>query len=327
MIVVNYSLTDMADFLCKVCTFVYIRFFHFPIEWIKKVFDLIDFFANIFNGLFQVLFRGTPFYWPLKYKQRVSPDRRLIVLANGPSLNEDLERLSKEDLSNTDYVMMNFSVNSPLFLKLKPKYFCLADHAFFTGDYEREKVLDTYRKLNKSVDWDLTMFVTYNVKVVKCFSGITNSHIRFRRVFAANCFSFKNLSHWFYKKGLGNPGTGTVANLAAFVGIQYGYKQIEFCGNDMSFFDGICIGDDNYPYVELKHFDDDKIELIPVMVSHTQHETLLSYIEMITRMIISHNAIADYGKYMGVTFINRTRNSMLDCYPRLIKVHPEEFED
>lgn len=317
----------MNDFLCRVCTFVYIRFFHFPIEWIKKVFDLIDFFVNIFNGLLQVLFRGKPFYWPLKYKQRVTPERRLIVIANGPSLNEDLERLEKEDLLNADYAMLNFSATTPLFLKIKPKYYCLADHDFFKPGYNEENVRKAYRALEELVDWDLTLVVSYNVKSVEAYSCLTNPHIKFQRVFAASCDSFKSLTFKFYKKGLGNPGMGTVTNLAAFAGIQYGYKQIEFCGNDMSFFDGICVSDDNYPCVVMKHYYEDKVTLKPMMISDTKHQTLRSYVEMVYRMIISHNAIADYGKYMGVTFINRTRRSMLDCYPRLIKVHPEEFED
>ncbi len=317
----------MKDFLCRVCTFIYIRCFHYPIEWIKKIFDLVDFIANILNGVFQVLFSGTPFYWSLKYKHIVSSDRRLIVLANGPSLNEDLERLSNEDCSNADFAMMNFSINSPLFLKYKPKFYCLADNAFFKGDYCLSEVEEVYNKLDKNVDWDLTLVVSYNVKVVKEFSKITNSHIKFQRVFAVSCPDFKKLKHWFYKKGLGIPGLGTVTNMAAFAGIQYGYKQIEFCGNDMSFFDGICVSDENYPCVGIKHFYDNKVEHKPVMISDTKHHTLLSYVEMVTRMIASHNAIAEYGKYLGVQFINRTRKSMLDCYPRLINIHPEEFED
>lgn len=317
----------LSELLRRICTFIYIRVFHNPIQWIKNVFDFIDFLLSIINGLLQIFFSGTPFYWPLKFKQTVSPKRRLIVIANGPSLNEDLDRLSKEDLSNTDFAMMNFSVNSPLFFKLKPIYFCIADHAFFKPGYNEENVRKAYQALEKLVDWDLILVVSYNVKVVKKYSGLTNPHIKFQRVFAVSCDSFKSVPYRLYKKGLGNPGIGTVTNMAAFAGIQYGYKQIEFCGNDMSFFDGICVSDDNYPCVEMKHYYDDKVTLKPMMISDTQHQTLRSYVEMVYRMIVSHNAIADYGKYMGVQFINRTRKSMLDCYPRLIKIHPEEFED
>lgn len=317
----------MSDFLRRVCTFIYIRFIHYPIQWIKKIFDFIDFLFDILNGLLQILFSGSPFYWPLKYKLIVSPNQRLIVIANGPSLKEDLNRLEKEDLSNTDFAMMNFSAITPLFLKLKPKYYCLADHAFFKPGYNEEKVRKSYQALEELVDWDLTLVVSYNAKVVKKYSELTNPHIKFQRVFAVSCDSFKNVLYRLYKKGLGNPSIGTVTNMAAFAGIQYGYKQIEFCGNDMSFFDGICVSDDNYPCVEMKHYYDDKVTLKPMMISDTQHQTLRSYVEMVYRMIVSHNAIADYGKYMGVTFINRTRKSMLDCYPRLIKVHPEEFND
>lgn len=317
----------MDTFLCKICTYIYIRIINRPIIWLKKVLDLVDFLASNLNGTLQIVFSGSPFYWTLKYSRTFPEDRRLIILANGPSLNEDLERLSKENLSNADFSMMNFSVNSPLFFKYKPKYFCLADHAFFKGDYCLNEVREVYDKLDEYVDWDLTLIVSYNVKLVKDFSKITNPHIKFQRVFPISCPDFKIIKYWFYKRGFGIPGLGTVTNLAAFAGIQYGYKRIEFCGNDMSLFDGLCVNDENYPCVVLNHFYEDKVKLEPVMISETRHETLLSYVEMVTRMIVAHNAIAEYGKHMGVQFVNRTRKSMLDCYPRLIKIHPEEFEE
>ena len=317
----------ISDFFIAVSEFIYIRFFRNPIQWTIQVFDLVDFVANILNNIFQILFGGRPFYWGLMYNPLVSPNRRLVVLANGPSLNEDLERLTKEDMSNIDFAMMNFSANSPLFQKYKPKYYCLADPAFFTGGCDKESVRNIYKTLNDLVDWDLTLIVSYNVKHVKKYSNITNPHIEFQRVFSMRHNGHMNLMHWFYKMGLAIPGLGTVTNMAAYAGIQYGYKQIEFCGNDMSLLDGLCVNDDNYTCVELKHFYDDNVELKPMMISDTQYHTLYSYVLMISAMVLSHNNIAEYGKYMGVGFINRTRKSMLDCYPRLIKIHPEEFEN
>lgn len=313
----------MRTFLCRVCTFTYIRLIHFPLYLVKQLADISDLVCNVINALSQILLMGKPYYWGLRYRKIVSPDRRLVILANGPSLNEDIELLKKEDLSKTDFVMMNYSANSDLFEKLRPKFYCLADHAFFRPLKELDKISRLYFDIEKKLNWDMTMVLSYNVKVVKGFSKLTNPLIKFQRVFALDSVGPKKFQWWMCKHGFAIPGLGTVTNLAAFTGIQYGYKQIEFCGNDMSFFDGICVDDDNHPCTYTRHFYDKEPEKRPVMINDTTYQTLETYVDMVHKMIISHNKISEYGKHMGVKFINRTRNSMLDCYPRLIKLYPE----
>ena len=315
----------MRDFLCRACTFTYIRLIHSPLGAIKKFIDIIDLECNILNAHLQILFSGKPFYWGLKYNPTVSEDRRLVIIANGPSLNEDLERLRKEDLSKTDFAMMNLSANSDLFEELRPRFYCLADHAFFRHVKGIDQIRRMYANLDKSLSWEMTLLLAYNVKTVKNFSGLKNPKIKYQRVFALESNGPKGLLRWIYKRGHAIPGLGTVTNMAAYVGIQYGYKQIEFCGNDMSFFDGICVDDDNHPCTYTRHFYDKNPERKPVMIDDKTHQTLETYVDMVQRMIISHNRIAEYGKSIGVRFVNRTRNSMLDCYPRLIKISPEEF--
>ena len=315
----------MRDFLCRLSTFSYIRLIHMPLEALKKFIDILDLECNVFNAILQIIFLGRPFYWGLKYKPVVQPDRRLVILANGPSLNEDLERLRKEDLTKTDFAMMNFSANSELFEEFRPKFYCLADHAFFRHVKGLNQIRGMYECLDKKLSWDMKMILAYNVKIVKQFSGLNNPKIKYQRVFALESVGPKKFQRWICKRGHAIPGLGTVTNMAAFAGIQYGYKQIEFCGNDMSFFDGICVDDENHPCTYTRHFYDKEPERKPVMIDDNTHQTLETYVDMVQRMIISHNRIAEYGKSLGVRFVNRTRNSMLDCYPRLIKICPEEF--
>lgn len=317
----------MKNFLCRLCTFTYIRLIHFPLDAIKKFIDIIDLESNVLNAILQILFAGKPFYWGLKYRSIVPPDRRLVILANGPSLNEDLERLRKEDLSKTDFAMMNFSANSSLFKEFRPKFYCLADHAFFRPITALDQVRHLYACLDRELNWNMSLILSYNVKTVKDFAGLNNPNIKFQRVFALESVGPKRFQWWMCKRGHAIPGLGTVTNMAAFVGIQYGYKQIEFCGNDMSFFDGIYVDNDNHPCICIRHFYDKETEKAPVMIDERTHHTLETYVKMVQRMIISHNKIAEYGKAMGVKFVNRTRHSMLDCYPRLIKLHPEKFSD
>lgn len=318
-------LNKISDFLCKVCTYIFVRIVCPTTDGLKTCLDVINLEFNILNGHLQIFFRGRPFYWGLKYKQRVADNKRLIILANGPSLNEDLGRLRKEDLSNADFLMMNFSSDSELFQEFKPKYYCLADHMFFKKDYRYERVQKMFSALNSTLDWDMTLFIAYNIKVVQKFSGLNNPQIKYQRIFSLESKGPKVFQRWVCKCGYAIPGLGTVANMAAYIGIQYGYKQIEFCGNDMSFFDGICVNDDNIVCISMKHFYEKDAILKPIMLDNIKKQSLESYVDMVLNMIKGHNRIAEYGGGLGVRFVNRTRKSMLDCYPRLIKESPEEF--
>ena len=314
----------MRDFLCSICTFCSAKLI-FYLYWIRDSFDVSVTFVKVTEEFLQIILRGRPFYWPLRYKGDENT-RRLIILANGPSLQEDLERLKKENTSDVDFAMMNFSIESPLFLQYKPKYYCLADNAFFSGDYCLERTQNVYKVLNKIVDWDLTLVVSYNVKAIRDYLSINNPHIKFQRVFSQRIIDNSIWRNLFYRRGYATPGLGTVTNLAAYAGIQEGYKRIEFCGNDMSLMEGLHINDENQTCTYERHFYDKEVKSKPVMISETQGHTVDSFITMNLAMIKSHKRIAEYGKLMGVSFINRTRSSMLDCYPRLIKIHPEEFE-
>lgn len=316
----------ISDFLRKACTFTYVRFINTPLLWLKEFINIIDFLCNVSNGQLQILFCGRPFYYVQHFKRQVHESRRLIILANGPSLKEDLKRLESENLNNVDYAMLNFSANSDEFLRYKPKYYVLADHVFFKKSGESDIIKDFYRNINEKVDWDMTIILSYNVAVVKQFANLSNPHIKYQRVFSIEGAGPRWFKNWCYKRGYAIPGLGTVTNLAAYSAIQYGYKYIEFCGNDMSLIDGLCVNDDNIPCMKISHYYDNKEELRPLKLSNGQFATLEFSIENVLRMVKAHNAIAEYGKYMGVHFVNRTRKSMLDCYPRLIKIHPEEFD-
>lgn len=315
----------MRTLIGKILTSINFRLITQPSDAIIRGMELWKCVCNVLIESLQIIVTGRPYYWKLEYKQRVSKEKRLIVLANGPSLNEDLERLSKEDTSNADFAMMNFSVNSPLFTKYKPKFYCLADNAFFFGNYLSDNVKSVYIKINEDVNWDMTLCVAQNIKSSQYYEILSNQKIHIQRIFPFVSHGPEKILNWLYKKGYAIPGMGTVTNMATYVGIQYGYKHIELCGNDMSFFDGICVNDDNVPCCKVKHFYDDKVELKCQMISKTKAHTLKSYVTMVLAMIISHDKIARYAKNMNIEVLNRTRKSMLDSYTRLIQVKPELF--
>ena len=255
----------------------------------------------------------------LVYNPIVSVEQTLLVLANGPSLMYDLEILfknNKYDLS--DSIMMNYSATQEMFYKIQPRYYALADPMFFKPDYRIEKVCNLFRCLDEKVDWDMTLVIPVSVKSFIEFSGIRNKHIKFQRVCTNVSSGATNLRFRDYMKGRAMPYLGTVANLAVFVGIQLGYKRIELCGVDMSFFEGLCVNEKNETCTIEKHYYDSNVTMKPYIDPRTNRAMSLdNYIDMVLQMVRSHKELAEYGASMGVSFLNRTANSMLDCYDRM----------
>lgn len=272
---------------------------------------------------------GKPYYNGLSYKQIVPKDRRLVILANGPSLPEDIALLKKQgSLENTDFLMMNFSVSQNYYSEFKPKFYALADPMFFGEDYRIEKVKHMFCELNEKTTWDITLLLAYDVNEFIKFSGITNPRIHFQRIRHIVYPGNDEKKYIFYENGSSMPILGTVANMGLYAGIQYGYKQIELCGVDMSFFDGICINDNNEVCTIEKHYyDKEKYTLKPYRgVSNDKSMPLDQYINMVNYMVVSYRQLADYAKCKNVFVLNRTRKSMIDCYPRLIQTNPELFD-
>ncbi len=257
----------------------------------------------------------------IPYNPSMIKSERLIVLANGPSMVKDYEVLKQEgNIEKCEFLMMNFSANSDLFLQLKPSVYCLADPMFFKADTRIEKVRGLFDALNTKVDWDMTLVLTVCVEDFKAFSQINNPHIKMERVLNVSYEGPEHFRFYMYRHGWCVPERGTVANLAVLYGIQKGYKRIELCGIDMTFFEGICVNEKNELCTLEKHFydKDDVIFKKPFVYGVTGEVMSLSmYIDMVGKMVKSHNMLKSYGDSLGVSFLNRTECSMLDSYPRL----------
>jgi len=273
---------------------------------------LVDIFFYIVSKLLRLGKKRYP------YKDRVAGNRKLTILANGPSLRKVLENYKENDLfDNSDYVVMNYFAHENVFRELKPKYYCLADPMFLIKDSRYEKVMALFKVLNEEVDWDMDLYIVFNKKKFLRFSGLNNPHIHICSINVSKFMGFGSFAHLLYRHNFAAPIMGTVANLCVYIGLNNGYKTINLFGVDMSFFEGICVDENNQLCSIIRHFYDDKTELRPYIDQQTNQAMKLSkYIDMVNLMIKSHEVLASYALSLGANVVNRTENSMLDCYPR-----------
>lgn len=244
----------------------------------------------------------------------------VAVLANGPSLKEDLLRLNKhQNCEEPDYIVLNYFAFDDSFFLLKPSHYCLADPMFFQVNHREADVKRLFEILKEKVDWTIKLYIPshYYKKFVE-YSKIKNENILIIKINTTSYDGFESFRHFFYKKGLAMPEIGTVANLAIFVGLNSGYQQLNLCGVDHTFFDSLCINDRNQLCNKELHFYTNGLSTLKPIKRNDNDDIykISDYLGMVMKMFRSHDLLAKYSEYLKVEIINCTQSSMIDSYKR-----------
>ena len=211
---------------------------------------------SIFIYVLHSLFEGRTHF----RKLQVLPDRKLHILANGPSLGKFLDNIDSDPLvdEHCDYVAVNDFITDERCLKIKPRYYVLSDPMFlYKTTLYTERGMRVMNALSDNVDLDMTLFVRFNTKDSDFLPIlIKNKHIQIEHYHSYQFplyFNTPGVRRWLYKHGMGNGEYSTVALNALYAGITMGYKQIYLQGVDHTFFDGLIVNDDNIPCNIYKH--------------------------------------------------------------------------
>ncbi len=240
--------------------------------------------------------------------------KRVYVLANGPSLKDELNGLlSSSVFGDSVKCVANFFANSDIFCQLQPSFYILADPKFFGGQkYKKENELIIH--LNNIVTWPMTLFIVnwgadYTKKI------ITNPNITIRTTTVLQYEGFENNRFENYKKGKAVPSFVNVLMMAEYVLLNMGCKDIRLYGVDHTFFDGMIVNDDNHVCLLERHYYGENI--VEKVDSHGHFYTTAEWIMDKYLTFKEHELIRSYADYLGAQIVNCTRNSLIDAYVRL----------
>lgn len=259
-------------------------------------------------------------------KLRVSPERRLHVLANGPSLNIFLGNIqnNKTVTKECDFIAINDFINDNRCLEIKPKYYVLSDPMFFFETRMKERGLKVINGLAEKVDWNMILFVRHNVKNADYLSILVkNKNIKIEYYHSYHYPLFNdlvNIRRFIFRRGWGNGEYSTVALNAIYIGITLGYKEIFLQGVDHTFFSGLTVNEENIPCYIYKHSFDTN-ELVKPMEWHYDedhsYKTMPYFLKEMYSIFQGHWVMADYAQSVGTKVWNCTNGSLIDAYPRL----------
>lgn len=242
-------------------------------------------------------------------KADADTSRPLIILANGPSLNQTIAE-SLPSLQAHPTLAVNFAANTPEFRTLRPRYYVLIDPHFFsaTDDPNVTRLWDNLAR----VDWPMTLIVPARRR--RLIPKSVNIDTLTVNDIAVE--GFLPLENAAFARGWGMPRPRNVLIPSIMAAIAMGFKEIYLTGADHSWMKTISVNDNNQVVSIQPHFykDNDK-ELARVRTDYL-HRPLHTILDSFRIAFASYHTIARFAATRGIRIVNSTPGSYIDAFPR-----------
>ena len=105
---------------------------------------------------------------------------KLVVIGNGPSLNDTLKE-QKNIIKENDCIVVNQFCKTDYYTELTPKYYLLADSAYFgtINNYTnrlKNIVLDFIESIVNKTTWDINLIVPSYAKGSEFINAVKKNH-------------------------------------------------------------------------------------------------------------------------------------------------------
>ncbi len=249
---------------------------------------------------------------------------KLVILGNGPSLKDSIEKYRDEVIQN-DCIAVNSFCTTEYYDVIKPNSYLFADPAFFCNpenesDRLKQQIVSTIDALVNKTKWSLNLIIP---------SSAINSYFVSRLSVNTNirCFYYneKNLKNSFdnnskfqlWDKNFIAPPAQNVLNCAVYMGIFKRYKEIYLLGADTSFIELLHVDQsDNRVYTIDSHFYGTKKVYLYWDVAETRPEKLHENLDTISLCLKYYWELEEYAKYAGVKVYNASEYSLIDAFER-----------
>lgn len=266
-------------------------------------------------GLVKALFYQVHCQHFRKEIKKEKQDRKLVILANGPSLSQVLDKVS--EVTDVDFCMVNLSILTDIFWVLKPKMLVMTDMSLYVHK-DRDFSIKFRSELQK-VNWSMEYCVPFHYPnwIIKEFKR--NPYIKVSRYstqpWSPEISFYKKLRFWLYEKGIIAPNCSNVLIATIYVSILKGYKQIYLLGADHSWIKDIYVNNKNQVVHADKHFYGTKEH---VWLDYQGNPIKLAdLLESNLSTFRNHQNLRDFADYLGdVKIINCTEGSYIDAYER-----------
>ena len=260
-----------------------------------------------------------------KYNSILHDEKRVILIGNGPSLQETIKE-HLDILKNNSCAVVNSFVSTQLFGIIKPKYYLLVDPVFYLEDNLLEgrvkEIVYTVRdSLLKKVSWPIIFILPQNAKNTKTYDilkSINNSKfIFFNNNVREDYIPNSKLKYILWNHDAISPLAMNVLNAGLTVFTALKVKDIYLVGADSSWITTYEVDQkNNILYCRDEHFYG--VRRIPIykdseskIPSHLHDE-----LKFVSTALYSYWVLKDFADYNGVNIYNSSAYSWIDAFER-----------
>jgi len=255
-------------------------------------------------------------------KKNIDQKDELLILGNGPSLNNEIEFIQKSDLLSKDILCVNSFANSQYYNIIKPRYYLLVDPIFFidfTTDKRLNEVMEELlNNLISKTNWHLTLFIPryyFNSKFVDLIGNNTNITVVCLNNIPLTG-GFDSVKYILFNYSMGNPVWQNVLIAAIFIGIKKKYKKILLIGMDHSWVKYLTVTENNDVILNDKHLNDKGNNNIKLTDQEGSPKRLHTFLFQVAIMFKEYHTLNDYAKINNVLILNYTKKSFIDAFPK-----------
>lgn len=247
--------------------------------------------------------------------------KEILVLGNGPSLNDSYNEIIELDRNTTSVFAVNSFADSSYFEIIKPEFYALVDPRFFWKTEDKLLVSIQNRtsdSLMNKTNWKLNLLVpgySENSELIKKVSKNININL----VYFNNVAIYEGsdtLNCMLYKKGYANPPFRNVLIAAIFFSLKIGFKTIKIYGADHSWHENLFLGSDNKLYTKEMHFFDEDNSRYILKNDEGQPAKVHEQLYSIVKALSIYHSLEKLSVMMGAKIINRSSKTWIDAFSR-----------
>lgn len=259
--------------------------------------------------------------------------KKILLVANGPTLENDLKRIHPKEYD--EICMVNAASNANLFQELRPSYYFIQDKYWFSQHEQLSpKAQDTGMSINKKLAWDMNLCFPGRYAEQKVLLGeLANKHVSFfplsndGRLFTISQLFQQDEVHFatgferemqfkIWDLGLNSIHKTGIASTAIFELMTGGAQRIDIVGLNMSMADDLSLSETGSQQFRPSHFYGRGSEYTegPERVAFGGGTMAGAYLSIATKFA-TFDLLADYAKRRKCTITNFSSPTYLDSFP------------
>ena len=248
---------------------------------------------------------------------------RVVIIGNGPSLNSSIEKY-KEEIAQSDIIVVNEFGATDLFEIFKPKLYVFADPAYFSlPENMKDSVLNLFQTIVEKTKWPMHIIIPYSYRDAHSLEIFRqNKNLTIDCYYDGMQDVGKKSKFEAWDENLIAPPAQTVLNTCVYMAIYWNYKDIYLIGADTSFLESLRVDQKtNEIFIMSSHFYQEE-----EVYSNNYYEaskgtkmegwTLHDLIWAFGNMFKMYSDLKDYADYKGVRIYNASEYSWINVFER-----------